>query len=29
MATSLLILQLEPFIMRDGEKLNLGVRWKK
>ena len=29
MATSLPILQLEPFIMEDGEKLNFGVRWKK
>ena len=26
MATSLPILQFEPFIMEDGEKLNLGVR---
>ena len=29
MATSLPILQFEPFIMEDREKLNLGVRWKK
>ena len=29
MATSLPILQFEPFIMEDGEKLSLGVRWKK
>ena len=29
MATSLPILQFEPFIMEDGEKLNLGIRWKK
>ena len=29
MATSLLILQFEPFIMEDGEKLNLGIRRKK
>ena len=29
MATSLPILQLEPFIMEDGQKLNLGFRWKK
>ena len=29
MATSLPILQFRPFIMEDGEKLNLGVRWKK
>ena len=29
MATSLSILQLEPFIMEDGQKLNLGFRWKK
>ena len=29
MATSLPILQFEPFIMEDGEKLNFGVRWKK
>ena len=29
MATSLRILQVEPFIMEDGEKLNLGIRWKK
>ena len=29
MATSLPILQFESFIMEDGEKVNLGVRWKK
>ena len=29
MVTSLLILQFEPFITEDGEKLNLGIRWKK
>ena len=29
MATSLPILHFEPFIMEDGEKLNLGIRWKK
>ena len=29
MATSLPILQFEPFIMEDGKKLNLAVRWKK
>ena len=29
MATSLPILQFEPLIMEDGEKLNLDVRWKK
>ena len=29
MGTSLPILQFEPFIMEDGEKLNLGVKWKK
>ena len=29
MATSLPILQFEPFIMDNGKKLNLGVRWKK
>ena len=29
MATSLPILQFEPFIMEDGAKLNLGIRWKK
>ena len=29
MATSLPILQFEPFIMEDREKLNLGIRWKK
>ena len=29
MGTSLPILQFEPFIMEDGEKINLGVRWKK
>ena len=28
-ATSLPILQFEPFIMEDGEKLNLSIRWKK
>ena len=26
---SLPILQFEPFIMKDDEKLNLGIRWKK
>ena len=32
MASSLPILQFEPFIMENGEKLgirNLGIRWKK
>ena len=29
MATSLPILQFEPFIMEDREKSNLGIRWKK
>ena len=29
MAASLPTLQFEPFIMEDGEKLNLGIRWKK
>ena len=29
MAKSLPILQFEPFIMEDGEKLTFGVRWKK
>ena len=29
MATSLPTLQFEAFIMEDGEKLNLGIRWKK
>ena len=29
MTTSLLILQFEPFTMKDGETLNLGIRWKK
>ena len=29
MATSLPTLQFEPFIMEDGEKLNLGISWKK
>ena len=29
MATSLPILQFEPFIMEDGEKLNLSIRWNK
>ena len=29
MATSLPILQFEPIIMKDGEKLSLGIRWKK
>ena len=29
MAMSLPILQFEPFIMEDGAKLNLGIRWKK
>ena len=29
MATSSPILQFEPFIMEDGAKLNLGIRWKK
>ena len=27
--TCLPILQFEPFIMEDGEKLNLGISWKK
>ena len=27
MATSLPILQFEPFIKEYGEKLNLGIRW--
>ena len=29
MATNLPILQFEPFIMEDGKKLNLGIKWKK
>ena len=29
MATSLSGLQLEPIIMDDGEKINLGIRWNK
>ena len=29
MAMSLSILQFEPLIMEDDEKLNLGIRWKK
>ena len=29
MATSLPILQFEPIIMKDGETLSLGIRWKK
>ena len=28
MATSLPILQFEPFMMEDSEKLNLVIRWK-
>ena len=28
MPTSLPILPFEPFIMEDGEKLNLRIRWK-
>ena len=29
MAMSLRILKFEPFIMEEGQKLNLGIRWKK
>ena len=29
MTMSLPILQFEPFIMQNGEKLNLGIRWEK
>ena len=27
--TCLPILEFEPFILEDGEKLNLGISWKK